>query len=70
MLSPIILNIYSEGIFHDALTKIEVEIRIYRQYINLRYADVTVLLATHSGDLQFLLDRVGALLAGNEEIDL
>ena len=59
VLSPILFNIYSEEIFAEALTNLELGIRINGEFINnLRYADDTVLLATSLEDLQILIDRV------------
>lgn len=61
MLSPTLFNIYSEKIFAEALTDLEVSIRINGEYLNnIRYADDTVLLATNLKDLQLLVDRVRA----------
>lgn len=59
VLSPTLFNIYSEEIFTEALTNLEMGIRVNGEYINnIRYADDTVLLATSLNDLQALLDRV------------
>ncbi|KMQ95932.1 endonuclease-reverse transcriptase [Lasius niger] len=61
VLSPTLFNIYSEEIFAEALTDLEVGIRINEEYLNnIRYADETVLLATNLKDLQLLVNRVRA----------
>lgn len=58
VLPPTLFNIYSEDIFGEVLTNIEVEIRIIGKYMNyLRYADDTGLLARNLGYLQLILYR-------------
>ena len=63
-LSPILFNIYSEEIFSEALSGLEVGIRINGEYLNnIRYADDTVLLAANLPDMMCLVDRVNLINA-------
>lgn len=58
MLSSTLFKIYSVDILADALTNLELGIRINAKYINnLRYANSTVMLAVSFRVLQLLMDR-------------
>lgn len=59
ILSPIQFNTYSEILFRQAFSETEEGIKINGETINnLRYADVTVLIADSAEGLQQLIDRV------------
>ena len=59
ILSPLLFNVYSETIFHEALADRTEGININGEIINnIRYADDSVLLAENAEDLQALVNSV------------
>lgn len=60
MSSPLLFNLYSEGVFQEALEDAEIGIKVNGVWINnIRYADDTVLIADNMQDLQRLINTVG-----------
>jgi len=60
VLSPLLFNLYSEGLFREALEDVEIGIKVNRVWVNnIRYADDTMLIADNMQDLQGLINTVG-----------
>lgn len=60
VLSPLLFNLYSEGVFREALEGVEIGLRVNGVWINnIRYADDTMLIADNMQDLQRLVNTVG-----------
>ena len=55
----LLFNIYADEVFKEAPQEIDKGVKINGKYINnIRYADVTVLIADSTKALQLILDRV------------
>lgn len=65
--SPLLFNLYADRIFKEAISDLDLSIRVNGVHINtLKYADDTdnFILSENIEDLQLLLDRISAASHG------